>query len=382
MPRFRQKSDCKRTKHRQNLDKIFQVFGSEKMEFSEGEKIYLLPLFLKKMSEAFGFTQNSLCNEASRLLEVRLEDAHRNLSEKFKILVPSAKKRDHNIEALFNTINKINEDTGGKQIAVLNRAERILEKLEKGPYVNAEDLDLLQQIIEAKHLFFSPYNTGIEYKTIARLLGVKNAAKSSEQKVQLIKNIFLDRLKKEDTRSIFFNNFLTDQERVISFFFCYEGMYAEFESLEIVVNEILMLKETDDLDAALNEILSHLTMISQATLMPMRDTMTKEDQEKLVEEENQELYEYSVFHENAIRYISDKIFFKYVLPPTPLLYPIIDDAWSAFRNICDSKHVSKEDSVYQDLFHELILHSFHNQKEIHVSLCTSFGNWQRGNVYE
>lgn len=383
MPRFRQKSDCKRTKHRQNLDKIFQVFGSEKMEFLEGEKIYLLPLFLKKMSEAFGFTQDSLCDEASRLLAVRLEDVHRKLSEKFnKILVQSTRKCDHDIELLFKTINKIDEDTGGRQIIVLNLAERILETLEKWPYVNVEDHDRLQQIIEAKHLFSSPYNTGIERKTITRLLSVKNPAKSSVQKVQFVKDIFLHKLKKENTRSIFFNNFLADRKRVISAFFCYEGMYAEFESLEIVVDGILMLKETDDLDAALNEILSHLTMISQATLLPMTDRMTKEEQERLVEEENQELYEHSVFHENAMRYISDKMFLKCAQPPAQLLYSIIDNAWSAFRNICDSKHISKEDSVYQDLFHELLLHSLHNQEKMHVSLCTSFGNWQRGYVYE
>lgn len=198
----------------------------------------------------------------------------------------------------------------------------------------------------------------------------------------MIKDVFLHRLEKEDTRSIFFNNYLTDRERVISAFFCYEGMYANFDSLEIVVNEILMLKEMDDLDAALKDILLHLTMISQATLLPMIDKMSKETKEKLVEEENRESSEYTLFHENATRYISDKIFLKCAQPPPQLLFSIIDDAWLAFFNICRSKHISKEDSAYQDLSHELILHSLHNQEEIHVSLCTSFGNWQRRQVYE
>lgn len=352
------------------------------MELLEGKKIYLLPLFLKKMSEALGFTQDSLCDEALRLLAVRLEDIHRKLSEKFKTLTLRESKCDRDIEAIFNTISKIEEDTGGKQITVLYRAESILKKLEKWPYVNAEDLTRLQQIIKAEPLFSSPYNTGIERKTITRLLSVKNTVASSEQKVQFVKDVFLHRLKKEDTRSIFFNNYLSDRERVINAFFCYEGMYANFDSLGIVVDEILMLKERDDLDAALNDILLHLTMIPQATLLPMTDRMTKEEKEKLVEEENQESFEYTMFHENAIRYISDKIFLKCEQPSPQLLYSIIDDAWLAFFNICRSKHISKEDSAYQDLSHELILHSLHNQEEIHVSLCTSFGNWQRGQVYE
>lgn len=382
MPLFQQKSANKRTKYRQNSDKIFQIFGSWKMELSEDKKIYLLPLFLKKMSEALGFTQDSLCDEALRLLAVRLEDTHRKLSEKFKTLTPRETKCDRNIEVIFNTINKVEEDTGGKQITVLYRAESILKKLEKWPHVNTEDLARLQQIIKAKHLFSSPYNTGIERKTITRLLSVKNTVASSALKVQLVKDVFLHRLEKEDTRSIFFNNYLTDRERVISAFFCYEGMYANFDSLEIVVDEILMLKEKDDLDAALKDILLHLTMISQATLLPMANRIAKEMKEKLVEEENQESSEYTVFHENAIRYISDKIFLKCAQPPPQLLYSIIDDAWLAFFNICRSKHISREDSTYQDLFRELILHSLHNQEEIHVSLCTSFGNWQRRQVYD
>lgn len=352
------------------------------MELSEGKKIYLLPLFLKKMSEALGFTQDSLCDEALRLLAVRLEDTHRKLSEKVKTLTSKETKCDRNIEVIFNTINKVEMDTGGKQITVLYRAEAILKKLEKWPHVNTEDLAHLQQIIKAKHLFSSPYNTGIERKTITRLLSVKNTVASSAQKVQLVKDVFLHRLEKEDTRSIFFNNYLLNRERVISAFFCYEGMYANFDSLGIVVDEILMLKERDDLDAALKDILLHLTMISHATLLPMTDRMVKETKEKLMEEENQESSEYTTFHENAIRYISDKIFLKCAQPPPQLLYSIIDDAWLAFFNICRSKHISKEDSTYQDLFRELILHSLHNQEEIHVSLCTSFGNWRRRQVYE
>lgn len=352
------------------------------MELSEGAKIYLLPLFLKKMSEAFGFSQDNLCDEASQLLAVRLEDAHKKLSEKLLILTQRETKCDKDIEILFNTINKIKTDTGGRQINVLNRVESILKKLEKWPYVNATDLDRLQQIIGAKPLFSSPYYTGAERKTITRLLSVQNKVTSSDLKVQLVKDVFLHWLETENTRSIFFNNYLTDRERVISAFFCYEGMYANFDSLEIVVDEILMLKERDELDTALKDILSHLAMISQATLLPVIDRMTKEAKEKLMEEENQELSEHTMFHENAIRYISDKIFLKCAQPPPPLLYSIIDDAWMAFFNICHSKHISKDDSAYQDLFHELILHSLHNQEEIHISLCTSFGNWQRGQVYE
>lgn len=355
------------------------------MEISEGEKIYLLPLFLKKMSEALAFTQDSLCDEVLRLLAVRLEDAHKKLSEKIKALTLTSKKNkkcSQNIEVIFKTISKIEEDAGGRQINVLFHAESILKNLEKWPYANKEDLDCLQQIIKAKDLFSSPYGTGIESKTIARLLSVKNAVTSSAKKVQLVMDVFLHRLEKEDTRTIFFNNYLINRERVISAFFCYEGMYAVFESLDTVADEILMLKERDDLDAALNDILLHLDMISQATLRPMTDRMTKEEKEKLVEEENQELFEYTVFHENAIRYICDKTFLKCAQPPPQLLYSIIDDAWLAFFNICRSKHISEEDSAYQDLAHELILHSLHNQEEIHVSLCTSFGNWQRGQAYE
>lgn len=352
------------------------------MELSEGEKIYLLPLFLKKMSEALGFTQDSLCDEALSLLAVRLEDTHRKLSEIIKTLTSGETKCDRNIRVLFDTISKIEEDSGGKQITVLYRAESILKKLEKWPHVNTEDLVRLQSIIKAKPLFSSPYYTGIELKTITRLLSVKNAVNSSAQKVQFVKDVFLHRLEKEDTRSIFINNYLTDRERVISAFFCYEGMYADFESLEIVVDEILMLKERDDLDTALKDILLHLYMISQATLLPMTDRMPKEVKEKLVEEANQESSEHTAFHENAIRYISDKIFLKFTQPPPQLLYSIIDDAWLVFFNICRSKHISKEDSAYQDLSHELILHSLHNQEEIHASMCTSFGNWQKGQVYE
>ena len=214
MSLFRQKSDNKRTKYRQNSDKIFQIFGSEKMELSEGEKIYLLPLFLKKMSEALAFTQDSLCDEALHLLAVRLEDAHRKLSEKFETLTPRETKCDRNIGVIFNTINKIEEDMGGKQITVLYRAESILKKLEKWPHANTEDLAHLQQIIKAKHLFSSPYNTGIELKTITRLLSVKNVATSNTPKVQLVKDVFLHRLEKEDTRSIFFNNYLTSSRNI------------------------------------------------------------------------------------------------------------------------------------------------------------------------
>lgn len=77
------------------------------MELSEGEKIYLLPLFLKKMSEALGFTQDSLCDEALWLLAVRLEDTHRKLSEKFKTLTSRETKCDRNIGVIFNTINNL-----------------------------------------------------------------------------------------------------------------------------------------------------------------------------------------------------------------------------------------------------------------------------------
>lgn len=70
------------------------------MEISEGEKIYLLPLFLKKMSEALAFTQDSLCDEVLRLLAVRLEDAHKKLSEKIKALTLTSKKTKNAVKIL------------------------------------------------------------------------------------------------------------------------------------------------------------------------------------------------------------------------------------------------------------------------------------------
>lgn len=346
------------------------------MDILVGEKVILLPLFLKKMTEALALTQDSLCNKAEELLQKRLEKIYMKLCQKVKdIKIDEETKSNKDILFVYRTIDKIENDTGGRQISVLYRSESILKTLDRWPYVNENDMGYLMSILNATNLFLSPYNTGIESKTIARLLSIKIQAKSNAPKVLLIKDVFLQQLEDKNTRSIFFENYLSSRERIKEVFFCYEGMYAEFDGLETIENEILMLKETENLDVVLTNILSHLTMISEAFLKPKVDSLTQNDKIKQIEEEQ----EFTAFNENATKYINDEMFFKIAQSlSAQLLFSIIFDAWQIFFYVCQSKNISREDNIYKCLMHELILHSLHCHKEIHLNLCASFDKWREG----
>lgn len=354
----------------------------------ETKNVYLLPLFLKNMAFCLGFRTDTLSEEMEKRISTELEDVHKKISEEIKHISPKKMKDKEIIQGLYKQFEKVQSQNVGKQIKVLFLLRKLLSDLKHWNHLSNNDLKQLKKMLDAGDLFFGSYNTGVDSKTIERLLseGKKNPP-VNDKKIKLLFEVFVEQLKMQNIRDIFFNRYFSDLDRVRSAFFACRGGEVVFDNVDNLVNDIMELKRIpfDSFLTKLEYICKSLEFIQQAQVIPCAEQVVepiKEDEENAVYEAQQKDFYYADFHSMAMNFLKRDIALKIEMGERDAvrdLYSIVEDAWCVFSRMCH-KDIAMGTKVKELPFQELVIHSLHNNQKFHLQLCSSFKNWKEGDA--
>lgn len=366
------------------------------MDIELGTTVYLQPLFLRQMMYALGLTQDQLVEEISNQLTFQLNSVREELKEVSKTtsLVEKIKPVPE-IGIVYNMIGKIRNRSGGLQLSVLSNSRKIVASLKRYPYINEQNRKQLKEIIASQDLFNRPYHTGLDSRTVERLLNITAEVntKNYSDKVHMVLDTYASFLSNSHNKKMFFDQRLTDSKRVLDVFFTIYGMHAKFDEINEVIEAILSLKDKTNIAEALKEICGDFSFYSQATLVSPNENrledMTKQDEKSGCKITGIDEFEgITTFHEDALAYIRSHIQFikrdtpyvkEVVFTENPqILYAVVDDALKVIKKICGWKKIDEKADDYTRLVHEILLHGLHSNKETHDFLCDCFSYWREG----
>lgn len=352
---------------------------------NETKTVYLLPLFLKNMSFSLKFTTNSLCDKLISHITEELEEVHSEIESELKSVTPKKMDNEKIIQKLENQYKKVTSGKGGKQIEVLRLSRELLINLKHRKRLSISDIGRLKKIIDSDRLFFGSYDTGLELKTVERLLDVyKNKMNVNSIKMELLFEVFRENLNDQAKIELYLKLYCSDAAQVQSTFFTYMGKKATFVGEDSIIDAILNLRglSYEEFFQELKNICSYLNLICQAELLKnFPDRQDDEDEKKAVFD-NQLIEDsyYTDFHTTAMNFLKMEMSLciseldeRYALQA---LYSIVDDAWCVFSKMYH-KDIMKGTSLIDLPFQELVIHSLHNNERFHRQLCNSFKKWQQ-----
>ena len=354
---------------------------------NKGKNIYLLPLFLENMAFSLGNSDNILCDKMTTRISDELIEAHSKILSKLDHVSTKKMSNKKIIRDLYEQHKKVASESGGRQITVLFLLRELLIDLEHWHFLSKSDLSLLRKIVELENLFSDEYPTGVESRTIGRLLSIDNKnLQVNDRKVQLLFEIFEEQLRDKTTRKIYFDRSFFDAAKVQSVFFTYMGKDVQFENRNIMISTILNLKNipfTNFLQE-LENICNRLNFIHQGkVLLPDKKvdgSIDKDKKEASFDTQLEESRLYVDFHTAAINFLRKEMSIK-ILKLDEMnvpndLFPIIDDAWYVFSKMC-REDIAKGTSLKSLPFQEFVIHSLHNHEKYHLQLCNSFKKCQQ-----
>lgn len=248
-------------KHMQKRCKIYvkkmtSLIGCENMAVTQGVQVYLLPVFYKNMIKALNLKQTKLLAAALNVIRENFSSSRDRLREiEGRIKFVERETKSHaparnQIKKVLELSKKISTPDGVRQLTVLNEIETLIEILEKYPEVGCRSKESLHAIIEADDLFDSFYNSGMEDRTLNRMLSLTETPVTTiDRKTEIIIQTFVKELKDKKKQQFFFRECLSNDKSIESIFFffgnyrvkCYDTTQEEH-----IIAGLINLKNSDE----------------------------------------------------------------------------------------------------------------------------------------
>lgn len=381
--------------------------GSENVvAIRNNDRVNLLPIFIKNMIRALDMKQQQFLAEARLGISDHFLVAKDQLKElEERLIVVEIETKGHiparnQIRKLLELSQKISNPDGVRRLTVLNELESLIEALNNFPEVGNWGKEKLRKIIEMDELFDSSYNSGMEDRTFSRLLSVKDKPLTDvDKKTEIIIETFVKKMKEEKRRRFLFQECLTP-ESIDVIFFKYKDrkvVCCDTNQAGNIVIELLKLKSSTEAEwySILYGIVRSLVLKPYGFLGDSFEEIGHKSHTKNIFEANEHDQEisdgntmleetfFAEFNVHAIRYISSGVYLTAFVPQNGQLSPqnmlsVISDAFGVLVKLHRENKINIAEELDTKLAHELILHSLHNQKGIHASLCGAFKSLCRG----
>lgn len=291
---------------------------------------------------------------------------------------------------------KISTPDGVRQLTVLNEVETLIEILEKYPEVGRRSKESLREIIKMDDLFDSFYNSGMEDRTFARMLSLREEPVTGiDRKTEIIIETFVKELKDKKRQQFFFQECLANDESIESIFFFYDKYRVKcYDTVqkEHIIAGLTKLKSSDETEwySILYDIVRSLVIKPYGFLddqfsvqMGANDhlehipTHIGHDFKETAPNSEVEGSDFMDFHVKATTYILSRMHLTTLVSQkeqisSQKLLTAVSDVWEILVKLHKENRINLQNELDTEFAHELILHSLHNQTAIHNNLRAAF----------
>lgn len=255
----------------------------------------------------------------------------------------------------------------------------VCQYIEKKKVLSHAEYLLLGEIFESNFLIENTYNTGLEGKTLQRILTPEVSLHTKEhyfEKIEFIVATVLPKMELKPVLTSRLNHLFATKNDIAEKLFTYNGSLVQFEGMDWVTNNLTHLGKSQDYAGDLSKIIRSLFTVVTVVDIDKNDTGSDNDMEQLVLDE-------AGFHMSSLSLITSHLaMFNIEIPATSQsefnrnIYQIISSTvYPAYIDRCRYENREPVADAWKEGFKDdkvaagLVLHGLHMDQQIHQSFC-------------
>lgn len=323
-------------------------------------------------------TQNECLGACEEILSAEIAKQRTFLGCYLQRLKPYSNGRaSAQIRDLYNSYKTSGKSNtpGITAFKLYERLSRVCQYVEKKEVLNSTEHAYLKEIFQSNFLNTDKYHTGLDSKTLQRILNPEASLDTKENyfgKIKFIVTTVLPQMKLTPDFSKRLKQLPSTKKDIAEKLFTYNGKLVQFEEMDGVIEKLECWDKSEDCAVKLGQILEILFSVVSIE----DDTDDNDSGEELLLDE-------AGFHKNSCVLVASHLaMFNIEIPAVSLsefnrnIYQIISGTvYPAYINCCINENYTPSADSWEEGFKNdkiaagLVLHGLHMDQQMHQSFC-------------